>query len=68
MAITLTDLTNLFGLLEFYRSSRAKGLKPIIGSEVNVAKDSESLVAPIVLIAKKNRVISISLNLYLRHM
>ena len=35
-SIALTDLTNLFGLLEFYRSSRAKGLKPIIGSEVNV--------------------------------
>ena len=51
-SIALTDLTNLFGLLEFYRSSRAKGLKPIIGSEVNVAKDSDSLVAPIVLIAK----------------
>ena len=54
-SIALTDLTNLFGLLEFYRSSRAKGLKPIIGSEVNVAKDSDSLVAPIVLIAKNKQ-------------
>ena len=54
-SIALTDLTNLFGLLEFYRSSRAKGLKPIIGSEVNVAKDSDSLVAPIVLLAKNKQ-------------
>ena len=41
-AIGLTDLTNLFGLLEFYRSSREKGIKPIVGAEVSVIKDKDS--------------------------
>ena len=51
-AIGLTDLTNLFGLLEFYRSSREKGIKPIVGAEVSVIKDKDSLPAPIVLLVK----------------
>ena len=51
-AVGLTDLTNLFGLLEFYRSSREKGIKPIVGAEVNVIKDKDSLPAPIVLLVK----------------
>ena len=51
-AVGLTDLTNLFGLLEFYRSSREKGIKPIVGAEVNVIKDKDSLSAPIVLLVK----------------
>ena len=38
-AVGLTDLTNLFGLLEFYRSSRENGIKPIVGAEVNIIKD-----------------------------
>ena len=29
-AVGLTDLNNLFGLLEFYRSSRENGIKPIV--------------------------------------
>ena len=51
-AVGLTDLTNLFGLLEFYRSTREKGIKPIVGAEVNVIKDKDSLPAPIVLLVK----------------
>ena len=51
-AVWLTDLTNLFGLLEFYRSTREKGIKPIVGAEVNVIKDKDSLPAPIVLLVK----------------
>ena len=47
-AVGLTDLTNLFGLLEFYRSSRENGIKPIVGAEVNVIKDKDSFSAPIV--------------------
>ena len=51
-AVGLTDLTNLFGLLEFYRSSRENGIKPIVGAEVNVIKDKDSFSAPIVLLVK----------------
>ena len=50
-SVALTDLTNLFGLIEFYRSARNKGIKPIVGSEINVAKDKDSLSAPLVLLA-----------------
>ena len=58
-AVGLTDLTNLFGLLEFYRSSRENGIKPIIGAEVNVIKDKDSLSAPIVhLVKDKTRYIN----------
>ena len=28
-AVALTDLTNLFGLVKFYRIAREKGIKPI---------------------------------------
>ena len=48
-SVALTDLTNLFGLIEFYRSARSRGIKPIVGSEINVAKDKDSISAPIVL-------------------
>ena len=50
-SVALTDLTNLFGLIEFYRSARSRGIKPIVGSEINVAKDKDSIPAPIVLLA-----------------
>ena len=50
-SVALTDLTNLFGLIEFYRSARNKGIKPIVGSEIIVAKDKDSLSAPLVLLA-----------------
>ncbi len=50
-SVALTDLTNLFGLIEFYRSARNKGIKPIVGAEINVAKDKDSLNAPLVLLA-----------------
>ncbi len=50
-SVALTDLTNLFGLIEFYRAARKNGIKPIVGSEINVAKDKESISAPLVLLA-----------------
>ena len=54
-SVALTDLTNLFGLIEFYRSARSKGVKPIVGSEIYVAKDNDSLSAPLVLLAKNKQ-------------
>ena len=41
-AVALTDLTNLFGLIKFYRLARKQGIKPIVGSEIKVAKDLDS--------------------------
>ena len=54
-SVALTDLTNLFGLIEFYRSARKKGIKPIVGSEINVAKDKDSIAAPLVLLAANKK-------------
>ncbi len=39
-ALGLTDHGNLFGAIQFYSACRKKGLKPIIGCEIYVAKES----------------------------
>jgi len=39
-ACAITDHGNMFGAIEFYRSSIANGIKPIIGSEVYIAPKS----------------------------
>lgn len=36
LALGLTDHHNMFGLVKFYKGCRDKGIKPIIGSEVDV--------------------------------
>ena len=51
-ALALTDLSNLFGLIKFYKSARRNGLKPIVGSEVLLIKDYDSLPAPLFLLVK----------------
>ncbi|HSI24613.1 MAG TPA: DNA polymerase III subunit alpha [Methylotenera sp.] len=33
-ALALTDLSNLFGAIKFYKATRGKGLKPIIGCDI----------------------------------
>ncbi len=35
-AVALTDPCNLFGMVKFYRTARAKGIKPIIGSDLHL--------------------------------
>jgi DNA polymerase-3 subunit alpha len=35
-ALALTDLNNLFGAIKFYKETRSRGVKPLIGSEVMV--------------------------------
>ncbi len=39
-AVAITDHGNIFGAVEFYKKSKSKGLKPIIGCEVYVAPTS----------------------------
>ena len=36
-ALAITDLSNLFGAIKFYKAARGKGVKPIIGAEVLLA-------------------------------
>jgi DNA polymerase-3 subunit alpha len=42
-ALALTDHGNLFGAIQFYNAARNKGLKPIIGCEIYVAKESRHI-------------------------
>ncbi len=39
-AVALTDHGNLFGAVQFYSLARRKGIKPIVGCEIYVAKES----------------------------
>lgn len=40
-AVALTDQTNLFGAVKFYKAARSAGIKPIIGSDFLVSTDEE---------------------------
>ena len=60
-SLALTDHGNMFGVLHFYRTCRAAGIKPIIGSEFYVApgsrhiksgSDSSEKYSHLVLLAK----------------
>lgn len=42
-AIALTDHGNLFGAVEMYRKARAAGIRPLLGCEVYVARQSRRL-------------------------
>ncbi len=41
-ALALTDLSNLFGLVKFYKQARASGVKPIAGCDIWISDDSGS--------------------------
>jgi len=40
-ALALTDLSNTFGLIKFYKAARGKGLKPLIGCDVFISNDTD---------------------------
>ena len=54
-AIALTDNSNLFGLIKFYRLAREKGIKPIVGSEITLVGGESIAPAPIVLLVKNKK-------------
>ncbi len=39
-ALALTDLSNVFGLVKFYKETRSAGIKPIVGCDVFVTNDA----------------------------
>ena len=41
-AIGLTDLSNLFGAVKFFKSAVAAGIKPIFGADVWIENDARS--------------------------
>ena len=40
-ALAITDLSNLFGMVKFYKAARSKGIKPIIGCDVWISSDEQ---------------------------
>ena len=40
-AVALTDFSNFFGLVKFYKACQPNGIKPILGSEVIIQDDVE---------------------------
>jgi DNA polymerase-3 subunit alpha len=41
-AVALTDRSNLFGLVKFYRKAIAHGIKPVIGVDLQIANESDA--------------------------
>ena len=40
-ALALTDLSNLFGMVKFYKAARANGVKPVVGADVWITNHTE---------------------------
>src|SRR6185369_10065379 len=40
-ALAITDLSNVFGMVKFYKAARAKGVKPIIGCDLWITNETE---------------------------
>ncbi|AVR98390.1 DNA polymerase III subunit alpha [Pseudoduganella armeniaca] len=55
-ALAVTDLSNLFGMVKFYKSARGKGIKPIIGCDVWISNDDNRDKPSRLLLLAKNRV------------
>ncbi|AGF46752.1 DNA polymerase III subunit alpha [Candidatus Kinetoplastibacterium desouzaii TCC079E] len=53
-AVALTDLSNLFGALKFYKYSRSRGIKPVIGCDVWLSNDEDKSKPHRILILVRN--------------
>jgi DNA polymerase III subunit alpha len=52
-AVALTDHANMFGAIRHYKACRAEGIQPIIGCELNVAREGgKGVVDHLVLLAR----------------
>lgn len=54
-ALAITDFTNLFGLVKFYKNAQYYGIKPIIGADFFISSELEiSKLNKLTLLAKNN--------------
>ncbi len=53
-AVALTDQSNLFAMVKFYRAAQAAGIKPIIGVDLWVCEDDDSAPTRLVLLCRDN--------------
>ena len=54
-ALAITDLSNLFGMVKFYKAARGKGIKPIVGCDVWITNDDDRDKPSRLLLLVKNR-------------
>ena len=51
-ALAITDLSNLFGAVKFYKAARAKGVKPLLGAEIHLEGTDGAPSSRIVLLVQ----------------
>ena len=54
-ALAITDLSNLFGMVKFYKAARGKGIKPVVGCDVWISNDDNRDKPSRLLLLAKNR-------------
>ena len=54
-ALAVTDLSNLFGMVKFYKAARGKGIKPVVGVDVWITNDDNREKPSRLLLLAKNR-------------
>ena len=62
-ALAITDLSNLFGAIKFYKEGRKRGLKPLIGAEVwleNLGKEAGQLTRVLLLVQDHSGYLNLS--------
>ncbi len=62
-ALAITDLSNLFGAIKFYKQARGKGAKPILGAEVfleGLGGDTTALSRMVLLVQNKQGYLNLS--------
>ena len=52
-AVAMTDASNLFGAVRFFKEALANGIKPILGAEINLA--TQEGVGRVILICRNNQ-------------
>ncbi|MES2878908.1 MAG: DNA polymerase III subunit alpha [Pseudomonadota bacterium] len=62
-ALAITDLSNLFGAIKFYKEARKQGVKPLIGTEIwleGLGKDDGSLSRLVLLVQNTQGYLNLS--------
>ena len=59
-AVAITDTSNLFALVKFYKAAESAGLKPICGADLFVAHDGQAAARVTVLCQNRNGFLSLS--------
>ncbi len=62
-ALAITDLSNLFGAIKFYKEARKRGVKPLIGAEIwleGLGQDDASLSRLVLLVQNRQGYLNLS--------